>query len=116
MAFQETLTGKTSDGYLSAMQTLAGLYEANQQWERSLPLRLQTVEIADLVSRDNDPRRAHVRIEAAQALAARERFDEAERLASEAVTIGESLRPRQSDHFANTLDRIRAMKKDRLRL
>src|SRR5262249_41733113 len=54
MAFQETLTGKTSDGYLSAMQTLAGLYEANQQWERSLPLRLQTVEIADLVSRDND--------------------------------------------------------------
>ena len=70
----------------------------------------QNVTIGDLVFHADDLQRAHVRITAAWALAHQKQFDEAERLASEAIAIGQAMRPPQGGQFATQLDQIRKLR------
>ena len=94
LALEESLSGATSEPYLRALQTVAQVYDYNGDRERALPLRRQMVAIADRVFNASDPQRGMIRTEAAQALAALGQFDEAERLAVEAVAIGQSAKGR----------------------
>ncbi|MBZ5724887.1 MAG: tetratricopeptide repeat protein [Acidobacteriia bacterium] len=110
LAFEEVHNGKTSEPYLSAAETLAQVYESGGEPVRALPLFRETVAIADLVYRANDPRRVYTRMSAAFALARQRQFEEAERLATEGLAIGGSLRPPQAEHFAAQVEEIRRMK------
>lgn len=110
LALEESLTGRTSEAYLHAAERLAEAYQATGDSGAELPLRLQAVAIADLVATANDGRRAFTRINAAMALARQGQFDEAERLANEAVAIGQRLRPPQPNMFAAQLEEIARMK------
>jgi tetratricopeptide (TPR) repeat protein len=110
LAMEESLSGSTSEPYLQAIGTLADLYGAGGDFERALPLRQQTVAIGDLVYSANDRRRAQTRINVAFALARQRQFDEAERLASEAVVIAQSMRPSQAEQFTRQLGEIRKMR------
>ena len=58
----------------------------------------------------NDARRGFIRIQVALALARQRLFDEAERLANEAVAIGQTMRHPQPNLFAPQLEQIRQMK------
>ena len=110
LSLEESLSGNTSEPYLRAAETLAELYESAGDPERALPLRRQTVSIADLVFRANDARRGFIRVQVALALARQRQFDEAEHLANEAVAIGQTMRPPQPNLFAPQLEQVRRMK------
>lgn len=108
LAFQESLAGSTSEPYLHASETLAELYESKGDAARALSLRRQAVAIVDLIFNSNDLRRGYTRISTALALARQREFDEAERLATEAVGIGQSTH--QTNPFSQQLEEIRRMK------
>jgi tetratricopeptide (TPR) repeat protein len=110
LALEESLNGVTSEPYLHAVETLAYLYESGGDIERSIPLFRQIVAIGDLAYSANDARRGNTRTLLALALARRRQFDEAERLAGEAVAIGQQIRPPQVEHFTRQLEEIRKMK------
>ena len=109
LALEEAHNGVTSEPYLEALDTMASLYESSNDPAQELSLRRQTIAIADLVYPANDPRRGFTRTNVAFALARRRQFDEAERLAREAVAIGEPMQPRQVQ-FAQQLEQIRQMR------
>lgn len=109
LALEESLSGTTSGPYLRAAQTAANLYQSGGNLERALALHRQIVAIADLTLPANEAQRGSVRMNAAFAFANARRFDEAERLANEAVSVGERLRPPQTNLFARQLDQIRRM-------
>ncbi len=108
LALEESLSGKTSEPYLRAVQLLANLYDNSSDSHNALPLRTQAVAIADLVSNPGDSRRGYSRIEAARTLARLGRFDEAEKLVDEAMAI--ELRPPQPGLFQSQRDQIQKMK------
>jgi tetratricopeptide (TPR) repeat protein len=110
LTLEESLNGNTSEPYLRAAETLAEVCESTGDSGRALPLRRQTVAIADLVFPASDARRGYIRIQVALALARQRQFDEAERLANEALAIGETMRPPQANSFAQQLEQIRQMK------
>jgi hypothetical protein len=110
LAFEESLSGTTSAPYMRAAQTAANVYQSNGNPERALALHRQVVAIADLALSSNDPQRGFVRINAAFAFANARRFGEAERLANQAVALGERMRPPQTKLFAPQVERIRQMK------
>jgi len=91
-------------------QTAANAYQSTGNTERALALHRQIVAIADLTISPNEPQRGSVRINAAYAFARAQRFEEAERLANEAVAIGERMRPPQANLFAPQVEQIRRMK------
>jgi hypothetical protein len=68
------------------------------------------VTISDLQYSTRDSRRASVRNNAALAFAHAGRFDEAEELAKEAVTIQENIRPALPGGVLNVLPQILQMK------
>jgi tetratricopeptide (TPR) repeat protein len=109
LALEESLNGSTSEPYLNALETLANVYEAGDP-EQSLRLSRQTAAIADLVFSANDVRRGTTRIRLALALTRQEQFDEAERVANEAVAIGQQMRPSRAQQFTQQLQLIRKMK------
>jgi len=95
---------------MRAAQTAAGVYQSSGNPERALALHRQIVAIADLTLSPNEAQRGFVRINAALAFANARQFDEAERLANEAVSIGERVRPAQTKLFASQADQIRRLK------
>ena len=103
LAFEESLSGTTSAPYMRAAQTAAGVYQSSGNPARALALHRQIVAIADLTLSSNDAQRGFVRITAAFAFANARQFDEAERLANEAVAVGERM-------FAPQADQLRQMK------
>jgi hypothetical protein len=105
VALHESLAGNTSDLYLGAAEELARAYQANRDFSRATQMLRENAAIADLAFRSNDIRRAQFRITAAMALAEERQFDEAERLATEAVAIS-----KQADGFTNQLQQIRKMR------
>lgn len=113
LTLQESLSGSTSEPYLHNLQQVAELYEANEDSARSILMRRQAIGIADLVYRSNDTQRAYPRMSLAMHLAQHKEFDEAERLAEEAVAIGESAHPPQGNDFAQQLQQIRSMRKQK---
>ncbi len=110
LALEESLNGSTSEGYLDALETQAGLYEAGNENERAVRLHRQTVAIGDLVYSANDARRGSTRTRLAFGLAREQQFDEAERLAREAVAIGQQMHPSQAAQFTPQLETIRKMR------
>ena len=110
LALQESISGTTSEPYLHAVERLAEAHQASGDSAGELPLRLRAVAIADLVTTANDARPGFTRINAAMALARQGQFDEAERLANEAVAIGQRMHPPQRNMFAAQLQEIKRMK------
>jgi tetratricopeptide (TPR) repeat protein len=110
LALEASLSGVTSEPYLQAVEMLGDLYEAGGDHERSVRLFRQAVAIGDLVFSAPDPRRGSSRIRLAFALAQMGEFDEAERLANEAVALGKQMRPPQAEPFTSQLEHIRKMK------
>jgi hypothetical protein len=66
--------------------------------------------IADLTLRASEAQGGFVRLNAATAFAMARQFDEAERLANEAVAVGQAMRPPRTDLFARQAEQIRRMK------
>jgi hypothetical protein len=110
LALEESLSGSTSTPYLRAAQTAAGVYQSNGKLERALELHRQIVAIGDRTLQPGDAQRGFLRLNAAQVFAGARQFDEAERLADEAVAIGQSLHPPQPDSFRGQADEIRKLK------
>lgn len=110
LELQESLSGNTSEPYLTDLQIAAQVYESAGDSARSLPLFRKAITVADLHSTpNNDWRRANVRMDAALALARLGRFDEADELAEEAVALqGTAHSP--APPFEQQLEQIRAMK------
>ena len=110
LALEESLSGSTSTPYLHAMQTGAGVYQSNGRLERALELHRQIVAIADRTLQPGDAQRGFLRMNAAQMFAGARQFDEAERLAAEAVAIGQSLQPPRPELFRGEVEQIQRMK------
>jgi tetratricopeptide (TPR) repeat protein len=110
VSLQESLSGNTSEPYLHAAEDLAREYQSSGDPGRAIPILRRNAAIADLAFRPADVRRAHVRIAAAMALAQQRQFDEAERLAAEAIAIAAAMRPPQGNMFAHELAQIRRMR------
>ena len=90
LELQESLSGNTSEPYLSDLQIAARVYEASGDPLRALPLRRQAVTIVDLLcTPSRDWRRSQTRMDAALALARLGQFDEAVTLAGEALALGQ---------------------------
>jgi len=110
LALEESLSGNTSQPYMHAARTAAGAFESAGNRERALAMHRQIVKIADLTLRADDLQRADVRMAAASVFASARQFDEAERLAGEAVTIAAGAKPPPPRVFAGQLEQIRRMK------
>jgi tetratricopeptide (TPR) repeat protein len=85
LALEESRSGTTSIPYLLALRTLARLYQSSGDPARALSIHTQMVTISDRTA--NNMQRLQTRIDGALALARQRHFDEAERLATEAVAI-----------------------------
>lgn len=110
LALHGSLGGNTSDLYMDAAEQLAREYQSSGDLGSAVTILRHNVEIADLAFRPGDVRRAHSRINAAMALAQQKQFDEAERLAAEAVAIAKAMRPPQDYPFTAQLGQIRQMR------
>jgi len=103
LELQESLSGNTSEPYLTDLQIAAQVYEGAGDSAHSLPLFRKAITVADLLAGpNNDWRRANIRMDAALALARLGRFDEADELGAEAVAL--------QGTFEQQLEQIRAMK------
>jgi hypothetical protein len=109
-ALEESLSGPTSEQYLQALEQLARAHESNGEALRAAPLWRQAVAIADLVSPPEGGTRAHTRANAALFFARLQQFEEAERLANEAIAIGGQMKPHQDAQFRRQLQQIERMK------
>jgi tetratricopeptide (TPR) repeat protein len=109
---EESLNGATGIDYMRAVQTAAGVYEWAGDAPTALTLYQQAVKISDAATPNASWERASARMNAAMAFARQKQFDEAERLANEAVAIGQKMRPNQSNVFTAQLEQIRRMKAD----
>jgi tetratricopeptide (TPR) repeat protein len=88
LASQAALSGTVSEAYYRALVTAVGVYESSNNTEAALPLVRREVEVADQVLGAGE--RACVRTNAATAFARAGQFDEAERLAGEALALDKS--------------------------
>jgi tetratricopeptide (TPR) repeat protein len=100
LRLEESLSGNTSQPYLNALGVLVSLYERSGDHERVLQIHRQMIAIADLVAMPNDQQRARIRMNAAVAFATARQFDEADRLAAEAMAIAKGLRPSPENQLA----------------
>jgi tetratricopeptide (TPR) repeat protein len=109
---QESLSGNTSDPYLTDLQNVARMYEAAGDAARTLSVLRKAVAVADLLATPNDDwRRSQTRMDAALALARMGQFDEAVALGEEAVALSRTMRaPRPP--LAQELEQIRFMKQN----
>ena len=106
LKFQESLSGNTSEPYLTDLQNAARAYESAGDTQGALPLLRQAVTISDLLGgTPNDWRRAGTRSELAFALARAGQFDEAETVMQEAARLAQP-----AGQFAQQLQQIREMK------
>ena len=110
LALEESLSGKTSEPYLEALQNLAAQIDGGGESRRAAGLLLQALRISDLVYPAADIRRAFVRTRVASLLARQGQFDDAERLVTEAIEIGTSAQPSNVDGFRSQLAEIRRMR------
>jgi tetratricopeptide (TPR) repeat protein len=110
LELQESLSGHTSEPYLTDLQTAASVYQASGDLVRALPLLRKSIAIADLLDTPNNAwRRSQTRMDTALALARLGQFDEAETLGEEAVALNQTMRtPRPP--LAQELEQIRRMK------
>ena len=110
LALEESLSGDTSAPYLTTAQTVAEVFRGSGKTDRALPLYRQIAAIADLSIPANDARRGFVRMNAAMALASAGQFDEAERIAQEAIAAGDAMHPPRGEMFRSQAAQIQRMK------
>jgi tetratricopeptide (TPR) repeat protein len=110
LEFEESLSGTTSMPYLQAVQTAAGAFQSIGKTDRAVALHRQAVAVADQSLPSTDAQRGMVRMNAALALAVAGQFDEAERLAQEAMALGQAMRPPRADMFRGQAEQILRMK------
>ncbi len=110
LALEASLSGTTSDPYCQALERVAEVYDSAGNQERALALRKQAVGVADAVSPGASLMRGSVRVQAARTLAAMGQFEEAERLAREAVAIGEAVHPKAPEAFVADLKDIQRLR------
>jgi hypothetical protein len=110
LAFEASLSGTTSVPYLRVTQSAANVFQSSGKIDRALALHRQMVAIADRTLPANDPQRGFLRMNAAMAFAIARQFDEAERLANEAIAVGQSLHPPRTDVFQRQAEEIQQMK------
>jgi tetratricopeptide (TPR) repeat protein len=115
LTLEEALSGDTSQPYLQGLQLTASVYEGNGQRARAVPLRRRAVTVADLAYASRDLQRGQVRIDAALALAREGQFEEAERLAEEAVAIAHQGLPQNADIYASQVLQISQLKASAVR-
>src|SRR5579871_550302 len=106
LAVEESLSGNSSAPYLQAAQTAAEVFRTSGKTEQALALYREIAAIADRAISPNDPRRGFVRMNAAMAFATAGQFDEAERLAAEAIAAGEAMHPPRADTFRSQAGQI----------
>jgi tetratricopeptide (TPR) repeat protein len=112
LQLQESLSGNTSDPYLTDLETAAHMYQAAGDSARALTLLRKAVAVADLLATpQEDWRRSQTRIEAALELARTGQFDEAEKLGEEAVALARTMRV-PTPPLAQELEQIRWMKQN----
>jgi hypothetical protein len=104
-----SLSGTTSEGYVNALQMFSSICESGGDSARAVALSRQMAAITDTAFPPHDPRRAFIRMQAAHTLARHREFEEAERLATEAVSLGGRNAP-QREHLLLQLEQIRRMK------
>ncbi len=109
--FEKSIAGDSSEPYLNAIEGLAQSYAAIGDRGRELDTLRQAIALADRLHVPPSFREGSLRMNAAMALAALGKFDEAEQLASEAIAIGEKLH--QPQHFAGQMAQIQRMKSNR---
>jgi hypothetical protein len=110
LALEESLSGITSTPYLHVAQTAANVYQSSGKMDRALALHGQIVAIADRTLPARDAQRGFLRMNAAMAFARARQFDQAERLANEAIAVGEALYPPRTDVFRSQAEQIQKMK------
>jgi hypothetical protein len=110
LALEESLSGPTSTPYLHVAQTVANVYQSSGKMDRALALHRQIVAIADRSLPASDAQRGFLRMNAAMAFAMARQFDEAERLANEAIAVGQALYPPRTDLFRSQAEQIQKMK------
>ena len=110
LTFEESLSGTTSRPYLQVLQTAASVFQSTGKIDRALALHGQIVAIADRTLPANDIQRGFLRMNAAMAFAGARQFDEAERLANEAIAAGRNLHPPRTDMFERQAEQIQRMK------
>jgi hypothetical protein len=106
LALEESLSGKTSQPYLNALQTLAHASDPDS----ALTIYLQRVAIADAAFSARDEIRAYTRVDAAQALARHRRFDEAEGLMDQAMVQAKNWSRQTITSFTQQREQIRQMR------
>ena len=88
LELQESLSGNTSDPYLTDLQNVARMYAAAGDAARAVALLRKAVAVADVLATPNDDwRRSQTRMDAARALANLGQFDEAITLGEAAVAL-----------------------------
>jgi hypothetical protein len=92
------------------VQRAAAVYERAGDTTGELELRRKAVAISDLVFSKIDVQRGTIRMDTALALARHREFDEAERLADEAVAIGQSARTSPIDFLKRQQALVRQMR------
>ena len=112
LAVEASRAGTTSEPYLRAIQELARTCHSAGDLGRAIDWSTQTLTIADKSFPMNYSLRGETRIQTARLLAAARRFDYAERLATEAVELGASVRPKRTNLFVNDLEQIRTMRRN----
>ena len=95
---------------MNAADELAYRYQSIGDLEHAVSILRRNVAIADLTFLTRDGRRAYFRGKAAMALAQQKNFEDAERLAMEAVAIGKAAQPLDEVTFAAQLLQIRQMR------
>jgi tetratricopeptide (TPR) repeat protein len=110
LELQESLSGNTSDLYLTDLQNVARVYQAAGDSVRALPLFRKAVAVADLLATPNDAwLRSQTRMDAALALARLGQFDEAEALGEQAVAL-QAAQHTPTPPLTQQLEQIRQMK------
>lgn len=108
-AFEDSLSGDSSEAYLGALRTLAECQARAGEIEAALATYRKRIEIADAGFPEKEMIRGYTRTDAAQALARQGRFEEAERLVADAVELSQNW-PRQATFFTQQQEAIRKMR------
>ena len=109
LKLEESMSGPTSAAHLKAVETAASVFETANP-KRAIQLRLRAVVLADLLAGPGSDYPAWVRRRSASSLAKLGRFDDAERLAREAVEIARRAHPSDKSQFEDLPDEIRKLK------
>jgi len=100
---------------LNAIQGLAATLQAAGERSKAIEWLTTAMNICDKSFPENYTLRAQTRVAAAKLLSLDNRFDEAEKLAAEAVELGRSIRPRIPDAFTGDLQQIQQARRERQR-